>query len=140
MKRLLSKIPTGVLTAVVLGAILWLTLAPHPTGDIDLPLFPGADKVVHGILFLGLSIAALIDIMKRRGWRMVPLTVIGLVAFAASIIGIGIELAQEAMGMGRTMETLDILADCGGAFLGAGIWAAFQSIWASPNKNNGNRI
>ncbi len=42
------------MTAVVVLAILWLTLAPKPLPDSDVHWFEGADKVVHGCMFGGL--------------------------------------------------------------------------------------
>lgn len=130
MKRLLNNIPTGILTGLVLAAILWLTLAPHPTGKLVLPLFRGADKIVHGLMFFALTAALLTDIMKKRHWQALSLPTIGLTAFITAIIGVLIEIGQRKMGLGRSFETLDILADAGGAFLAAGIWAALQKTWS----------
>ena len=130
MKRFLSKIPTGVLSVIVFAAIMWLTLVPHPTGKMSLSLFPGADKIAHGVMFFALTAALLTDIMKKQRWQALSLPVIGLTAFVTTIAGVIIEIAQRKMGLGRSFETLDIIADAGGAFLAAGIWAALQKTWS----------
>lgn len=133
LKHILSKIPTGVLSGITIAVILWLTLAPHPTGDLDLPLFPGADKVVHAIMFGFLAFVILLEDMKRRGWKMVSLPVIAVVAFAVSAFGAGVEVIQRAMGLGRAFEILDIFADAGGAFAASGLWAAVQKSFVGKN-------
>ena len=130
MKRFLSKIPTGVLTVIVFAAIMWFTLVPHPTGKMSLSLFPGADKIAHGVMFFALTAALLTDIMKKQRWQALGLPVIGLTAFVTTIAGVIIEIAQRKMGLGRSFETLDIIADAAGAFLAAGIWAALQKTWS----------
>ena len=122
------------LTGITLAAILWFTLAPHPTGDLDIPLFPGADKVVHAIMFGSLTLVALLETMKHRNWVIIPLGAIAAVAFISAGLGIGIEFLQKAMGLGRQMEILDILADTAGSFGAAGIWAMIQKTFQDPNN------
>ena len=39
MLRILCKIPVGVASVLTLVLILWLTLAPRPVGDVDVPMF-----------------------------------------------------------------------------------------------------
>lgn len=133
-RKLIGMVPTGLLSGITVVIILWLTLAPHPTGDLDLPLFPGADKVVHALMFGFLTFVVLLEMMKHRRWTVVPLAAIGCVAFICAIFGIGIEIGQRAMGLGRSFEVLDILADSAGAFGAAAIWAAIQGGFASPQN------
>lgn len=128
----MGKVPTGLLSALTVIAILWLTLAPHPTGDLDLPLFPGADKVVHAIMFGVLAFVVCLETMKRHGWKMLSLPLIGVIAFLCAAFGTGIEILQRAMGLGREFEVLDILSDAAGAFGAAGIWAMVQEAFSSP--------
>lgn len=125
-RRIIDKIPTGLLSGITVAIILWLTLAPHPTGDINLPLFPGADKIVHAVMFGFLALMVLLETMKHRKWEPLSLVTVGVIAFICAIFGIGIEIAQRAMGLGRSFETLDILADSAGAMLAGGVWAAVQ--------------
>lgn len=126
-RTLMGKVPAGVLSGITVAAILWLTLAPHPTGDVEIPLFPGADKVVHALMFGFLAFIVLLETMKHRKWTPLPLPEIGVIAFLCAGFGIGIEFAQRAMGLGRSFEILDILADSAGAFAAAGIWAVLQN-------------
>lgn len=101
-------------SAVTLGAVLWLTLAPEPLGEIEPPGFlgPYADKVVHFIMFGGLTGAIVFDIV-RAGMRLDLLRkavlVVAMTAFAAAD-----EWAQGAMHIGRTADILDLAADTAG--------------------------
>lgn len=102
-------------TVVVVVAILWLTLAPHPVPDNDLSLFDGVDKVVHFMMFGGLSAVACFDIM--RATRRLTVSVTLAVALLSSVFGAIIELLQEAMELGRSGDSFDFIADAAGAFI-----------------------
>ena len=128
---MLGKVPTGLLSGITVALILWLTLAPHPTGDLDLPLFPGADKIVHMIMFGFLTFIILLETMKKKGWQALPLPLVGVIALLCALFGVGIEFAQRAMGLGRGFEILDILADTAGAIGVGGVWAMIQDIFVS---------
>ena len=130
-RRLIDRVPQWLLSGVTVAFILWLTLAPHPTGDLKLPLFPGADKIVHAVMFGFLAFIILLEMTKHRKWQPLSLVSIAVVAFACALFGIGIEFAQRAMGMGRSLEILDMMADSAGAMVAAGIWAALQNFFAS---------
>ena len=129
-------IPAGLLSLLVLSAILWLTLAPQPLPDNDLPLFPGADKVVHALMFGGLYFILALDLamwrLTRRGGecrkapavgkpKLLPASWAFVFALFACLFGGGIELAQGAMGMGRGCDILDFYADVGGVLLSVSI-------------------
>lgn len=133
-RNLIGKVPAGLLSALTFILILWLTLAPHPTGEVEIPLFPGADKIVHLVMFAFLTCVALLEMMKHNKWQCLSLVTIGIMALVCSALGFGIELLQRAMGLGRSFEILDILADAAGAFGGAGIWAAFQNLLAPKDE------
>lgn len=135
LRKLIDKVPTGVLSGIVTALILWLTLAPRPTGDLSIQLFPGADKVIHGLMFGALTFVILLESMKHKGWKLMSLVSIGAVGFIVAAFGIGIEFAQRAMGMGRSLEIMDMLADVAGAMLAAGIWAAIQEWFVKPQDN-----
>lgn len=129
-RKIMGKVPTGLLSGLTIALILWLTLAPHPTGDLDLPLFPGADKVMHAVMFGFLAFVVLLETMKHRQWTVLSLPLVGLIALLCALFGIGIEVAQRLMGLGRSFEVLDILADTGGAVAAGGVWAMFQPLIA----------
>lgn len=72
---------------MVLAVILWLTLAPQPLPDaggswLD---FPGADKVVHALMFGALALVLAVDLSGREcgalSRRALP---------AAALIAIGV--------------------------------------------------
>lgn len=133
MKRFHSiarRIPAWLPTILAVGLLLWLTLAPKPLGDNDMDLFPGADKLVHTLMFGGTAVAFLFDLQKHYCWH--PLrwpTLIGI-AVSLSLAGIAIEFAQEALGDGRSFEEADMAADTIGAFSAAALWCAFQKHWS----------
>lgn len=110
------RFPAFTATAVVLLAILYLTLAPHPLPDTDMPLFPHADKAVHAAMFFGLAFVALADLRLCRRRRLEAGVCIA-VAVASAALGGGIELLQHAMGMGRGADWFDFAADAIGAFI-----------------------
>lgn len=135
LREIVGKVPTGLLTIATLALILWLTLAPHPTGDLKLPLFPGADKIVHMVMFGFLTLMALLESMKHRGWNVLSLPFIGVISILAALAGTGIEFVQRAMGLGRSFEILDILADSAGALAAGGLWAMFQGLIARKDED-----
>ena len=129
MKKL-SALPSWLFTTVTLIAILWLTLAPKPLGDQPPPLFPGADKLAHAIMFGGLVWMIFLDIQRKHLWRPIKLNNAIIIAITVSILGILIEIAQATMGLGRGFEILDIISDAVGAFLFAFIWLILQKYWS----------
>lgn len=122
-------LPAGTFTFITLLAIFWLTLAPKPLGDEPPELFPGADKVVHAIMFGGLSWMMLLDWQLKHNWQRVKWMFALVAASVSSLIGILIEIAQDAMGMGRGFDYADIIADVTGAFSFSVLWMIFQKIW-----------
>lgn len=118
----MRKVPGWLCTTVCLAVILYLTLYPDPFGDEELPLFPGADKIVHGLMFFGLTLCMLFDYMRQRGWKMLSLPAISLISLIGMGIGIGIEYLQEAMDMGRGKGFWDMAADAFGAISAGALW------------------
>lgn len=100
------------LSGIVLAAVLWLTLAPHPVPETHVPLFPGADKLVHAFMMGGLAGVIFFD-MWRLGKKL-TIPRIMVVALCVSLFSALDEWAQGAMGMGRTADLYDLLADITG--------------------------
>lgn len=134
-RKLMGKVPPWLLTALMVALILWLTLSPHPTGPFDIQIFTGADKVAHAVLFGFLTFMALLDMMKYRNWQFLPLVVVASISIACGAFGIFIEFLQRAMGLGRSLEILDMLTDGAGAVLAGAIWAGIQEKIARPDDN-----
>ncbi len=113
-------VPVWQPTAVITVAILFLTLAPQPLGDEPPPLFEGADKVVHALMFGALAgVIALDRLMAGRRDGAVALT---LIFVGTALAGGLVELMQDRMGMGRSGDAVDLAADTLGAAMGIGIF------------------
>ena len=108
-------------TTMVLAAFLYLSLASNPVPDTGgLFDFPGSDKVVHGIMYMGLTLTFCFDYYRQRPARNDSRIL--LAAFViASLLGGVIEILQQAMHMGRTGDIYDFIADVVGAAIGIGI-------------------
>ncbi len=129
MLRILCKIPVGVASVLTLVLILWLTLAPRPVGDVDVPLFEGADKVVHAVMFGWFALTLIWDAGKYRCRKgLYPyISALGAVlcASASGITGVAVEFMQRYLTQSRSFELNDIYAD----FIGAYAMCAFYCSW-----------
>lgn len=113
----MTRLPAWLLTGLCVAAIAWLTLAPQPLGDTDLPLFPGADKVAHALMFGGLTFCILLDFRRRDEWRPLSYKAAAAAVFAAVMLGALTEILQDAMHLGRGGDILDLAADTAGSIL-----------------------
>jgi len=102
---------------MVVAVILYATLFPDPMPVDDLPLIPGLDKLIHAIMFGGLAGAVAFDYSRSHDLSRPPRSVMARVAIASAIAGGGIELLQDAMGLGRGAEWADFGADSLGALV-----------------------
>ena len=115
--KILVKIPRFLTSAVVTAGVLYLTLAPRPFGSVRIPLFEGADKVVHFMMFFAMAFAYHFDF--RRGKKPVDeARLMGWIFVSLSAFGGLIELAQWKMRMGRSGDWYDLLADIAGTVYG----------------------
>lgn len=115
--KILDRIPRFLTSAVVTAGVLYLTLAPRPFGSVRIPLFEGADKVVHFMMFFAMAFAYHFDF--RRGKKPVDeARLMGWIFVSLSAFGGLIELAQWKMRMGRSGDWYDLLADIAGAAYG----------------------
>lgn len=106
-------------TALTLGAVLWLTLAPDPVPDTGVELFPHADKVVHAIMMGGLASMLFFDYRRSpvRGRHILTRKRVIVMASCVAMFAAIDEWAQGAMGLGRSSDILDLLADWTGIIL-----------------------
>lgn len=119
MKRLIhifDSWPSGILSVIILGIILWLTLDSEPV-DVDIPVFNGVDKIVHGIMFGGLASAICLDVQRKSWMRLISVWWCVAAFVAASLVGCVVEWLQETMNLGRSFEVADMVADAVGALL-----------------------
>lgn len=106
------------LTVVVAVAIALLALMPVPKGGQQLPLFEGADKLVHAVMFGALAVAMLWDLARNKHTIAIAKVCIALVFIAVVLYGGVIELLQTAMDEGRSGDVWDWVADAAGAVSG----------------------
>lgn len=106
-------------TVIIISAILWLTMAPHPLPKDNIQLFPGADKLVHALMMGALAGTALYDFSRRGAWHIgsVSISVIISVGLAVILFSALDEWAQGAMGIGRSADIYDFLADIAGILI-----------------------
>ncbi|MDO4336209.1 MAG: VanZ family protein [Bacteroidales bacterium] len=132
LRKQISALPPWLPTAATLALILWLTLSPDPLGDESPTFFPGADKVVHALMFGFLAVMAMLDLQRSRNWRPLPPRAVVAAALASALAGIAVEFAQLFMDMGRGFEVADMAADAAGASACAGMWLLLQKRWSRP--------
>ena len=121
-KEHLNQIPNYALSIICFIAIIFLTLSPDPTAGISVQIFPGADKIVHGIMFGGQTITICIDLYRKNGYISLKSFQVIIILVSSSIFGITIEYLQYTMQYGRSFEIADIIADIIGCILFASIW------------------
>ena len=124
------KIPRWWSSALVIGAVLYLTLFPKPLPDNDIQFWEHTAKLVHGLMMAGTYWAIAFDIgrgrrlsLRARMWLMV-----GIIAFGGAI-----ELAQGAMGFGRGASWGDFAADVAGALLAFLLWKGISNCWCASD-------
>ena len=112
-------------------AISYLTLVPRPLPEVDIPLFPGADKVVHALMILCLTGAMGLDRMRHSRDIDAPRVRLGGYALLAAAYGGLIELLQGWMDNGRGEDVYDFLADVIGAAIG---WMVCVWWWGAVRR------
>lgn len=133
-RLLVGALPAWTLSAVCCVAILYLTLWPDPLRGVRVGLFPGADKVVHGIMMMGMMLCLGLDTLRKKaaspmkGAACAPDRLLFVYFVAVALFGGGIELLQDAMHLGRSKDWTDAVADAAGAGVG---WALCRSQWAA---------
>lgn len=106
-----------VIGALLASAVLILCLIA-PSNKIS--SIEGLDKVEHALAFLVLTawFAALIE---RPGYWALSIMLLGL--------GVGIEIAQYLMALGRSAEIFDVIADTVGIILGVILSLSIHESW-----------
>ena len=98
--------------------------------DVELP-FPGADKLIHAILFGGLATIVSIG-MRRSGKSLSFARQFYLPVLFATVYGISDEIHQYFV-PGRHFDPLDILADTAGA---VAVQIVFWALWRGGKSRN----
>ena len=100
--RFLAFVPT----IIVLVVITYLSLAKNPVHSQEFYLFEGADKLVHGCMYLGLVWIGCFDIYRVSKFTAPKLI---LLVCGAIVWGGLMELLQGAMSMGRSVNSVPYL-------------------------------
>jgi VanZ family protein len=104
---------------VIVGSLLPALLLPN--------LPPGSDKIEH---LLGYAILSASAVQLFAGKRAVALAAIGLV-----LLGVGIEVAQDALTTTREMDAKDALANTLGVILGmASAMTPMRDAWLRAER------
>ena len=138
MIKLLLKVPTVIFSILLTAVVLYLCLAQQPVKSPGFFSFPGADKVVHGIMFFALTAVYLFDCRKMKHPRPISGAGTVMIGIAAILLGGAIEVVQELMALGRSMDPLDWLADaCGvGGAVAAVPWLLGKMFAKSTDTKN----
>lgn len=116
-------------SALTLATVLWLTLAPQPLPDLDVPSFEGLDKVVHAVMMGGLTGAFMFDRRRCGRWnlrknntgsqRELTPGAVFVISLCVAVFSAADEWAQGALDMGRTSDIYDWIADMVGIIMAA---------------------
>lgn len=104
---------------IVVALLAYLTLHPDPVPPKPLFYWEGIDKMVHALMFGGLTVVLLSDSFRGRRINPFAWILIVLVGMAAGAI---IELLQREMGLGRTADRNDFIADAMGVLFASLAW------------------
>jgi len=105
----------GVGIVLVLIVLYFCLEPPDERGVFLIP-----DKLSHALAFFGLT-AWFAALVERRHY--------GLVVALMLVLGIGIELLQGWMALGRTAEVADVYADAIGAVVGLAMSLSIRESW-----------
>lgn len=113
-------------TFLLIGCITLLSVANFSSLEIK-PTVPNMDKLVHGVMYFGLSLVLLEDLISpEKPRRRYPRYMLIAFLIAVSIGGL-MELIQNYLVSSRSGDWYDMLANTIGAF--AGVWTGY---WILP--------
>ncbi|GAB1416497.1 hypothetical protein MASR2M117_19030 [Paludibacter sp.] len=123
MKFIISYYKTIIATVI----ILFLSFAKFPPIN-DLPVVPNTDKIIHFLMYMSLSVIALVDtykidnLLKKRSQLIIVCLIFPLV------LAIITELIQSIPAVGRSGDPYDWLSNTIGVLSGWGIYYAFKKL------------
>lgn len=104
------------LSLIYLTIVAFLSLLP-PNDLPDIPLFPGADKIVHTCMYLGLAWLACWSMHAEVKWKWYYIIILFSISW-----GIMMEIFQFLMHLGRSFEFYDIVSNSIGTLIGVLIY------------------
>ena len=102
-------------SGLVIITVLYLTCWPDPLPSEAIPLFPGADKLVHAIMFGG--VVGALDFDYFRTHRDLPYSIRLIILCSAGALGVVTELIQAMEIIGRSCDFYDFCADMTGGVI-----------------------
>ena len=119
MNKIINYIPPGIFSVVATAAVAYVLLSPSSIAEswFSWLHFKNSDKVVHCLLFFFLNCSYLYDYTKLRSPHHTSFNKDLALTTLAGSVGLLSETAQLAMGLGRTFDIYDIVADAIGAFI-----------------------
>ena len=119
-------------TLSIIYLVIIVLLSLLPSSDLpDVPLVSGEDKWIHVCMYLGLGFVTCWS-LDRNGKSMPPLYLLLLGVF---MWGVLMEVLQQLMAIGRSLEILDMVADLAGAIAGLILYRFMERKWkAYPVK------
>ena len=117
MNKIIDFIKNYWPSAITLAVVLYATLCSDPLGDSSMPPIPHLDKLIHAVMMGGLYGAIVFD--RQRSDRSRRFSAHFLLMLAACVVAFSAldEVAQYAMGLGRSGDELDFVADCVGVIV-----------------------
>ena len=116
---------------------LWV-LSSLPGDDVQLPPFPGADKLAH-LLYFAVG-GALLALSFRRDPQLETRRVTWTVLLAMAVIGALDEFHQLHTVNRAGADPFDWLADCVGGFLGAVVIGWFYVRASDRSRSTAGRV
>ncbi|MFZ9956435.1 MAG: VanZ family protein [Flavobacteriales bacterium] len=107
----------GILITLV---VAFLCLYPFQSQNES--TIPHFDKVIHVTLFLVLSYFWMRGLSAQNQFKKLQEKAVLITVISAITYGVLIEVLQEVMHLGRSFDTLDIVADIVGVIFGFGIY------------------
>lgn len=135
IKKLIHIIPAGVPSVLAIGLDAYLSLASTPVPS-SIPMFEGADKVVHFIMYMAITLVFTYDYAKYKFPHHTKLNMEFMLMTISMLLGLIMESLQLSLTVDRCFEFLDIIANVSGAaagFLLQRLWLMhkFRKILAS---------
>lgn len=127
---LLKIIKTYWKSLTVLGAIFYLSFA-SPSSFPKIPTFPFEDKIIHALMYAGLSFVLMFDFNQAELNNNNLFKFVLICLFFPIITGGLVEIAQGLFFAPRSPSTIDWIADIIGVLLG---WLAFKTIYPYLKK------
>ncbi len=114
----MNKLPKGMFTFITLFLIIYISLDSNPFDINRIQLFPGADKIIHALMYGFLVMVSVFDISKIKSYSKHGFGLYMCSVLFSIIVGVLMEFLQESMNLGRGFDLYDIYADAVGAIIG----------------------